>query len=266
MVKLLSTIILILSISLFPPAALAVISNNAVPGDATYPIKRILESGIYAVASLHPITRVWFSTARSDRRFKEFKTLIAQGKSAEKTINELVNQTEIAAKQIDQISSPQEKEKFVRELVVSIQKYDQGLAQLPQIETTPAPVISTPQPTIEPTVTPTSTPMQSEPIPKITPTSRPTPQSTPVITTSKPTATPIPSLTPAFVPTTPPVVAPPSGSFGNDQAVEDARKKLKEIEDELKRRSSIKSNHKNEKREDSLTPQKDDDKIKKEKR
>ena len=39
MIKLLSIICLVLAIVLFPPAALALVSNNAVPGDATYPIK-----------------------------------------------------------------------------------------------------------------------------------------------------------------------------------------------------------------------------------
>jgi len=38
-IKLLSIICLVLAIVLFPPAALALVSNNAVPGDATYPIK-----------------------------------------------------------------------------------------------------------------------------------------------------------------------------------------------------------------------------------
>ena len=46
MIKLLSIICLVLAIVLFPPAALALVSNNAVPGDATYPIKRALEVAI----------------------------------------------------------------------------------------------------------------------------------------------------------------------------------------------------------------------------
>ena len=61
MIRLLSIITLILSIVLFPPASLALISNNAVPGDSIYPIKRFLEDGIYAVASITPGTKAWFS-------------------------------------------------------------------------------------------------------------------------------------------------------------------------------------------------------------
>ncbi len=239
MVKLLSTISIILVLVLFPPATLAVISNNAVPGEVTYPIKRFLEDGIYAIASLNSVSKAWFAQARSDRRFKEFSTLIAQGKSTEKTINELVSQTEVAANQLEGITDPVEKEKFAKQLVESIQKYDQGLAQVTQVETKPAPVISTPQPSIEPTKS----------VPAPTPTLAP-----------KPTNTPIPSPTP----TSQPVVSPPS-STGDDQAAEDARKRLKEIEDELKKKSKIKLNIENEKEEQDLTPKKESDKIKKDK-
>lgn len=130
MAKLLSIIILVLAIVLFPPAALAVISNNAVPGDTTYPIKRILEDGIYAIASLNPTTKAWFAAARSDRRFKEVEVLATSGKQASQTLNELVEQTQVAASQLEQVKDPAEKEKLKQQLVESIKKYDQGLKQI----------------------------------------------------------------------------------------------------------------------------------------
>ena len=73
--KIISTFALIIMIVLFPPAALITVSQGAVQGDATYPIKRILEDGIFAVASLNSVSKAWFAAARSDRRFKEFTTL-----------------------------------------------------------------------------------------------------------------------------------------------------------------------------------------------
>ena len=70
MIRLLSILTIILAIILFPPATLAVLSNNAVPGDAAYPIKRTLEDVIYAAASINPTSKAWFSAARSDRRYR----------------------------------------------------------------------------------------------------------------------------------------------------------------------------------------------------
>ncbi|MBI3485624.1 hypothetical protein HY025_01620 [Candidatus Daviesbacteria bacterium] len=52
MVKLLATFILILTIMLFPPATLAYISQNSLPGDRLYPVKRGLEDGVLWLASI----------------------------------------------------------------------------------------------------------------------------------------------------------------------------------------------------------------------
>ena len=160
MARLLGIISLILAIVLFPPAALAVMSNNAVPGDATYPIKRGLEDVIYAVASLTPTTKAWFAAARSDRRFQEVTVLITQGKQAQETLNELVVQTDIAAGQINQITDQKQKEQLINQLSQSIEKYDQGLQQLiAQPSTKPA----VPQPAVTPYPTPSAETLLSLP-------------------------------------------------------------------------------------------------------
>lgn len=170
MAKLLTILSLILVLLLFPPAALALISNNAVPGDATYPIKRGLEDVIFAIASINPVTKAWFSAARSDRRFQEFNILITQGKQADKTLNELVEQTQTTANQIVQISDRNQKAQLVEKLSESIKKYDKGLEEIGKVSTapvfteTPAPTIKptyTPRPTVTPTPHPTSTPQPS---------------------------------------------------------------------------------------------------------
>ena len=195
MTRLLSILTIILAIILFPPAALALVSNNAIPGDATYPIKRSLEDVIYAAASLNPTTKAWFAAARSDRRFKEFITLVAQGKSVSRTLNELVTQTETAASDIKKIDDPIKRQDLVNQLSESIDKYDQKLGEVSH-----STVIITPQPTV--TARPTLTPLPSE--------------------VSKPTFTPIPTQVPTI--TQPPI---------NPQEIDEAKKKLEEIKKKL---------------------------------
>lgn len=260
MVKLLSVISIILAIVLFPPAVLAVLSNNALPGDAVYPIKRSLENGIYAIASINPISKAWFASARSDRRFKEFSTLIAQGKKGGKSLNELVEQTTVAAEEIKKVDDPVKKQELIEQLSDSIEKYDQGLKQIAQQQTLKIPVAtsvtaSTPSPTEVPK--PTTKPVNSS-----------TPEPSPILT---------PSSTPTYAPI--PTSAPEQnqGSVGQSSNVDDAIDKLEKIKDKLKEQSEkkekIKDHEKeqkdidNQKKEDGkLTPEKETDKMKKEKR
>lgn len=223
MVKLLSSIVLILAIILFPPAVLALVSNNALPGDSTYPIKRLLEDGIYAVASLTPTSKAWFSAARSDRRFKEFSTLIAQGKSASNTLSELVIQTNIAAEEIKKVDDPVKKQQLIVQLSESINKYDQ---KLDEVSTTPSVSPTQPQP-VAATPTPVVTPKPSE--------------------IAKPKETPKPSVSEVDRPT-----APSQGSVSSED-VEDAKKKFEEIKKKLDE----------EKKQTPLTKEENKDKIEK---
>ncbi|MBI4038904.1 hypothetical protein HY384_03005 [Candidatus Daviesbacteria bacterium] len=242
MVRIFSIIILSLSILLFPPATLAVISNNSVPGDATYPLKRGLEDMIFAVASINPTTKAWFAAARSDRRFKELGVLITRGKKVGETLNELVEQTQIAADQISQVDDQSQKEKLVQQLSQSIQKYDQALQRF-------SPTTSSQPPASQPTITVTPLPQSQNP-PKLTkpsstaapiprpslrPISTPTPAPPELVTQPpQPTVTPAPSQTviPSIRPNTIPVP---------HRDEEDYRKKEKEIEEARKRLEEIKN-------------------------
>lgn len=185
MAKLLSILSLILAIVLFPPAVLAVISNKAVPGDTTYPIKRGLENVIFVVASLNPVTKAWFAATRSDRRFKEFTILVTQGKKSGETLNELVEQTQVAASQIAQVNDQVQKQKLIQQLSESITRYDQGLQQasspvapLSQATPTPQPTQTSAPVVVQPTPRPTLT-SQSTPAPTVPPTTPPTPNPIP---------------------------------------------------------------------------------------
>ncbi len=203
MVKLLSIISIVLAIVLFPPATLAVISNNAVPGDLTYAIKRSLEDGIYAIASVNSVSKAWFSAARSDRRYKEVSALITQGKVAKDTLSELVTQTDTTAIQIAQIQDPVQKQQLIASYTQTIEKYDQGLQQLAQAST------SAPETTSQVTTTrPTSIP------------------------TYKPTSTLIP--TPSITPSPSSTTSQSTSGLTDKQDIEDAIEKLEKIRNKLK--------------------------------
>ena len=252
MAKLLTVISLILAIVFFPPAVLAVISNNAVPGDATYPIKRILEDGIFAVASLNSVSKAWFAAARSDRRFKEFTTLIAQGKKSGETLNELVEQTQVAAGQIDQVKDESQKQKLIQQLSESIKKYDQGLQQLstqssenpiPAEQSVPAPLITAiptesgsvaqPKQTAAPVVQPAPKPASTTQPVSVSPSTRPVPTAVPAFT-PHPTPIPTPVLTPILVPPSVPVSQPSE----NQGQIDEARRQLEEIRRRLAEQQS----------------------------
>ncbi len=242
MAKILSIISLIAVVVLFPPAVLAFISNNAVPGDSTYPIKRGLENGILAVASVNPVTKAWFSVQQSDRRFQETTTLIAQGNSYSKSLDDLVAQTEVAAKEVDQVSSPQQKQQLIAQLSQSIEKYDTGLAKVEQTQeaspakeshTTPTPgsVQETNVPTAAPTVTV---------VPSQHPTSIPHPS---VATAVSPTRIPSPTSLPSPTITPRPVQPVPTPVSGPSADIERARQRLEEIQKSLENHGSNNEHH-----------------------
>lgn len=248
--KLLSTVILILAIILFPPATLALVSNDAVPGDATYSIKRFLEDGIYTVASLNSVSKAWFSAARSDRRFKELSTLILQGKSASNSLNELVAQTDIAAEEIKKVEDPVKKQQLITQLSQSIDKYSQKLDE-----------INSPQIAV---ITPTNTPMPevtqipsaaNPPSETVKPTKIPTP-------TAKSPSSPRPTELPRPSPSQTTISSQPPGTVTiNPGEADDAKKKFedikKKLEEENKKSHEEKSKNKGEEKQDNRSDNSD---------
>lgn len=170
--KILSIIFLIIAIFLFPPAVLAGISQNAIPGDSLYPIKRAMEKGVLTLVSIHPTTKAWFSIDYSGRRFSEATRLITKGENiqAKKSLNELVSQTSEVASAITTIKNQAQKRKLLAELNRSINQYQEGLTQAKQqaIVTSGAGTTSTTSPPLatqptqpDATLEPASTPQQS---------------------------------------------------------------------------------------------------------
>jgi hypothetical protein len=129
MAKIISLISLILLLIFSPPAALAYISQDAIPGEPTYPIKRVLEDGILFFASLHPYTKAVFAVAQSNRRFEESAGLLKKQAPATQTLQELVSQTDQAAKDINKLQDQKQKKEVAQKLASSIDKYNQTLEQ-----------------------------------------------------------------------------------------------------------------------------------------
>ncbi len=188
MIKLLSTIILILVIVLFPPAALAFVSQNAIPGDKIYPIKRGLEDVILKMASVNPNTQAWFSVNVSNRRFDESKALLLQGKDAEMSLNDLVTSTNIAASEINNLDSGK-KTQLAADLTTSIGQYQTSLVAVQTQLSTQVTLKVSPSysPTPAFSYSPTPSPSTS------TPTSSPSAPATITIPTIPSTPIPTPS-------------------------------------------------------------------------
>lgn len=180
MAKIISIIVLILLIILSPPAVLAYISQDALPGDAAYPIKRKLEEGILLLVSIHPTTKAWFSIDRSKRRFRESRALLLKGNIPHKTLGELITQSQIAKDEIKRVVNISEKQKLFDEYKGSINEYKQGLSEAKK-EIQEA---SESQPNLQPTEKPLSKtnmsppPTARPPLPTLSP--RPSPTQAPI--------------------------------------------------------------------------------------
>lgn len=130
MLKILSVIVTVLLIILTPPAVLAFATQDSVPGDFRYPIKRKLEEGILFLASVHPVTKSYFQINRTQRRFTEAKVLISSGKQASTTLSEFVGETKSAASTVKSVSNQTQKRELASNLSKSITEYDKEFETL----------------------------------------------------------------------------------------------------------------------------------------
>lgn len=234
MLAILSKLVVVVMIVMLVPTGLVLASQEAIPGDVTYPIKRGLEGVIVSVSSLHPATRAFFHADLTKRRFKEAIALIRRGSDASNTLVELVSQTQTAVDIIDKIPDASAKRVYIENLSTQIVEYKVSLKKIedvkkitiepasqPDTDNIPAEIkISTTEIYVTPKVEslPTPTP--------VTPKAITTTQPSPVIitpTTLPPTVTPThpppdePTSTPrpTPLPTPPPTNIDECGSVGN---------------------------------------------------
>src|SRR5260221_462979 len=130
MMRILSIIVLVLALLLLPPAVLAFISQDAVPGQNTYHIKRTLENGLLTLASINRNTKALFSIQESQTRFDEANKLLAEGHLTPENLNDLVSQTAQAAREIQQVQDPVQKKELSAKLSASIVSYQKQLTQV----------------------------------------------------------------------------------------------------------------------------------------
>lgn len=217
---------------LAPATILVLISQNTVPGDFFYPVKRGLEGVVLAAASVHPSTKAAFRVDLQARRFTEAETLLLT-KADTAGLSEFVSEVKQTQAAVAQVSDPVKKQELQQKLQEAYNEYEKRLVVVkvqleaqqgvqpaqPSVTTSPEPTSAQAKPTNTPVPPPaggpTSLPGQpprptNTPVPL--PTSTPKPQPTalpPGVPTSVPTRetpTPIPTQlepTPIAPPSTP---------------------------------------------------------------
>ncbi len=106
---------MIIGIALFPPAILAYISQDALPGDIRYPVKRLVENGVMTIASINPNTKAMFSVSQSNSRLKEMLAVAAKGEDTQSLIDEIIKQNEETVAEISRVSDVNRRQELIKE-------------------------------------------------------------------------------------------------------------------------------------------------------
>lgn len=142
---------------LFAPfTVLILLSQNTVPGDLFYPVKRGLEGIVLAAASASPATRVAFRTDLTERRFKEAEKLLL-AKADATALDSFILEVQSTQEEVDALSSTLQKSQATEKLIAKIDDYQVKLTQI-QAQTQ-----STSAPSVTSVVEPTSPPQINQP-------------------------------------------------------------------------------------------------------
>lgn len=106
---------MIIGIALFPPAILAYVSQDALPGDLRYPVKRLVENGVMAIASVNPNTKAMFSVSQSNTRLKEMIAVAQKGEDTQSLIDEIIKQNEETVAEISRVSNVNRRQELIKE-------------------------------------------------------------------------------------------------------------------------------------------------------
>lgn len=215
---------LALVLILFSAAAVSV-SASAIPGDALYPVKRLVES-VRLNRTENPAAAAELLDAFGQERVREVQTLLRTGRSADVSFDGIVTAMQptewsvadikVTLNDSTVLSSPMQ----VGDLVRVNGRTDSSILTATSIEllsgssATPEPTpMPTAVPTTEPTATATLTPtLEPTEKPSVVPTAVPTATLT---KTPEPTATLVPTLPPTATPSPVPT-QPPSNDNDND--------------------------------------------------
>lgn len=109
-----------------PVTVLILLSQNSVPGDLFYPIKRSMENVVLAAATVSPGTRAAFRTDLTTRRFDEAEKLLL-GSSDINGLKEFITEIQAAQGEVSAISNPVKKQELQKKIQTSIIEYEKRL-------------------------------------------------------------------------------------------------------------------------------------------
>lgn len=236
----------IILFALLPITVLIFLSQDSIPGDLFYPVKRSLENVILAAASVSPATRAAFRTDLTEARFKEAQSLVLS-KSNTSGLSTFIDEVQGTKQEVTNLTSDVERKKAEEKLISKIEEYQSGLStlqakteqnvityQFQETLSTPIPPTTVSNQNQTPQNFPSPTPtLTSIPTPILTPTPTPTPLSLPSSIQSSPTVTPLPTTVPSL--TLAPTITASVEETGSVRVLEQQRiaENIKEIRQEL---------------------------------
>jgi hypothetical protein len=248
-----------------PVTVLIFLSQNTIPGDLFYPVKRGLEKVVLAGASLSPVTRAAFATSLTEERFKEAQSLVLE-QSDTGGLNTFISDVSTVQIEVEGLKNSIERKKAEEKLIEKIEEYEKGLLTL-QSKAEQKLFVSSANDTLSPSPSPTQeTPtrvLQNETI-----------VHAPPIYTPTPTFTPIPSPSPFPTAIIRTVTITPTNSVIEEKhaivdrteivdKIEKTKEELKKIKDKLKKEDKQdKKERKANKKEDNHDKEYEDDRQK----
>ncbi len=187
---------------LAPPTALIFLSQNSIPGDTFYPVKRGMENIILAAASVSPATKAAFRTDLTETRFKEAQTLVLS-KSNATGLSGFIDGVEAAQIEVLNLKNDTQKAKAQEKLISKINEYQNSLSilQLKTQQNIPFTPIQTSAPTSNQQLSPVPQNQKQQNFPSPSPSSSLTLISSPAPTVSAVSQTQIsPTGKPTFAP------------------------------------------------------------------
>lgn len=230
-----------------PFTVLIFLSQNTIPGDFFYPVKRGLENMVLVAASVSPTTKVAFRTDLTQKRFSEAQQLLVL-KADTTAYNGFIDEVFSAKEDLSKLSSSQDRIESSEKLIAKIEEYETQLTQIQnQVQIAQAlpsgeagsssagqnqPVQPPAAQTIPPTTAPTTTTVTPQPIQTSAPSQ---PVQTPQIVAVTP-APPAQTTVPTTVPTSPPLAPSVTNVIANNPVkAEEVKEKIKDTKEHLEK-------------------------------
>ncbi len=126
--KILDTSLWVILAVFAPITVLILLSQNSLPGDFFYPVKRGMEGAILAGASLNPTTKALFSSNLADTRFTEANKLLLT-RADTGSLTDFVDEVASTQQQINALTDLTQKAQMQQQLDTKINQYQTELRQ-----------------------------------------------------------------------------------------------------------------------------------------